>query len=229
MTKSTKSHLRGLSSLLENTFRVHELVARAMRGACVRQMAERKPAILPLPTVSAIPRVRTYHTKKPSRFVHALPARPLKVQGGREFSLSADGTTVISLISLCSHTDAHPNLNREVRHSPTWHSSESESALERFEPVAVVQQLPDGRGSVFARVAARRQGRDFKESGKLSLMTFAALFVSEKREKRKVSSSIFAGEQCSPPCLGDADFPPTQNHTKIKNFSKNLDMFTIVW
>ena len=31
------------------------------------------------------------------------------------------------------------------------------------------------------------------------------------------------------PCLGDADFPPTQNHTKIKNFSKNLDMFTIVW
>ena len=27
--------------------------------------------------------------------------------------------------------------NREVRHSPTWHSSESESALKRFEPVAV--------------------------------------------------------------------------------------------
>ena len=60
-------------------------------------------------------------------------------------------------ISLCSHTDAHPNLNREVCHSLTWHSSESESALERFEPVAVVQQLLDGRGSVFALVAARRQ------------------------------------------------------------------------
>ena len=29
------------------------------------------------------------------------------------------------------------NINREVRHSPTWHSSESESALERFEPAAV--------------------------------------------------------------------------------------------
>ena len=27
--------------------------------------------------------------------------------------------------------------NREVRHSPKWHSSESESALKRFEPVAV--------------------------------------------------------------------------------------------
>ena len=79
------------------------------------------------------------------------------MQGGRGFGLCADGTIKITFISLCSHTDAHPNLNREVRHSPTWHSSKSESALERFEPVAVVQQLPDGRGSVFARVAARRQ------------------------------------------------------------------------
>ena len=65
-------------------------------------------------------------------------------------------------ISLCSHPVPHPKLNREVRHSPTWHSSESESALERFEPVAVVQQLPDGWGSVFAPVAARRQGVFFK-------------------------------------------------------------------
>ena len=52
MTKSTKSHLRGLSSLLKNSFRVHELVARAVRGKCVRQMAERKPAILPLSAIS---------------------------------------------------------------------------------------------------------------------------------------------------------------------------------
>ena len=65
-------------------------------------------------------------------------------------------------ISLCSHPDAHLNLNREVRRSLTWHSSKSESALERFEPVAAVQQLPDGRGSVFAPVAARRQGVFFK-------------------------------------------------------------------
>ena len=140
--------------------------------------------------------------------MHALSARPLKVQGGRGWSLCVDGTIKITFISLCSHADAHPNLNREVRHSLTWHSSESESALERFEPVAVVQQLPDGRGSVFARFAARRQGRDFKESGKLSLMTFAAIFVSEKREKRKVSSSIFAGEQCSPPVSATPTFPP---------------------
>ena len=89
--------------------------------------------------------------------MHALSARPLKVHGGREFSLYADGTTVINLISLCSHTDAHPNLNREVRHSLTWHSSESESALERFEPVAAAMLWSDGQGTLFALVAARRQ------------------------------------------------------------------------
>ena len=65
-------------------------------------------------------------------------------------------------ISLCSHQYFRPNIDREVCHSLTWHSSKSESALERFEPVAAVQQLPDGRGSVFALVAARRQGVFFK-------------------------------------------------------------------
>ena len=77
--------------------------------------------------------------------------------GGRESNMCADGIIKISPISLCSHPDPHHHFNREVRHSLTWHSSKSESALERFEPVAVVQQLPDGRGSVFAPVAARRQ------------------------------------------------------------------------
>ena len=42
-------------------------------------------------------------------------------------------------ISPCSHPDLRQNINREVRRSLTWHSSESESALERFEPVAVVK------------------------------------------------------------------------------------------
>ncbi len=59
--------------------------------------------------------------------------------GGREFSLYADGIIKISPISLCSHQDTHPNLNREVRHSLTWHSSKSESALKRFERVAVTK------------------------------------------------------------------------------------------
>ena len=42
MTKSTKSHLRGLSTLLKNTLRVHEFVARAVRGECVRQSGKGK-------------------------------------------------------------------------------------------------------------------------------------------------------------------------------------------
>ena len=42
MKKSTKSHLRGLSSLLKNSFRVHELVAQAMRGECVRHRSNVK-------------------------------------------------------------------------------------------------------------------------------------------------------------------------------------------
>ena len=139
MTKSTKSHQRERSPLFENSSRVHELVARAVRGKHVRQMSERKPVVFLLSMASAIPRVRTYHTKKPSRFVHALSARPLKVRGGRESNMYADGTAEIHPISLCSHTDAHPNLNREVRHSLTWRSSESESARGRFEPVATVK------------------------------------------------------------------------------------------
>ena len=53
-------------------------------------------------------------------------------------------------ISLCSHPDTHPNLNREVRRSPTWHSSKSESALERFEPVAVNKLRLDGSLAMFA-------------------------------------------------------------------------------
>ena len=55
MTKSTKSHLRGFSILLKISFRVHELVARAVRGKCVRQMAERKPVVL------RSPRFQPYH------------------------------------------------------------------------------------------------------------------------------------------------------------------------
>ena len=89
--------------------------------------------------------------------MHALSARPHNRCGGRGWSLHADGTIKISPISLCSHPDTHPNFNREVRHSPTWHSSKSESALERFEPVAAAMLWSDGRGNVFARVAARRQ------------------------------------------------------------------------
>ena len=53
--KRGKSHLRGFSILLKIFFRVHELVARAMRGKCVRQIAKRKSAVL------RSPRFQLYH------------------------------------------------------------------------------------------------------------------------------------------------------------------------
>ena len=72
MTKSTKSQQGGLApSSFQTTGGVHELVAQAMRGKRVLQRTERKSAILPLSAILTIPRVRTYHTRKPSRFVHA--------------------------------------------------------------------------------------------------------------------------------------------------------------
>ena len=78
-TEYTKNHQRERSTLFEISPRVHELVARAMRGkrGAARQMTGQKSAVLLLSAALTIPRVRTYHTKKPSRFVHALSARPL--------------------------------------------------------------------------------------------------------------------------------------------------------
>ena len=181
---------------------MHELVARSSAWQVRATNGRAKVYSFALPAISIIPRVRTYHTKKPSRFVHALSARPLKVQGGREFSLYADGIIKISPISLCSHQDTHPNLNREVRHSLTWHSSKSESALERFEPVAAAMLWSDGRGTLFALVAARRQGVFFKRGelthtrsvcvgvaetgGKPSYMTFGTFGHAKVREKKSV-------------------------------------------
>ena len=165
MTKSTKSHLRGFSILLKIFFRVHELVAGSSAWQVRAANGRAKAGSFTASRNLILPRVRTYHTKKPSRFVHALSARPLKVQGGREWSKYADGTIKTNPISLCSHPNFCQKLNREVRRSLTWHSSESESALERFEPVAAAMLWSDGRGTLFAPVAARQQGRDFKERG----------------------------------------------------------------
>ena len=76
----------------------------------------------------------------------------------------------------------HPNLNREVRHSLTWHSSKSESALERFEPVAVVKLWFDGSLAMFApegdgclQRAKREDAGRFSKEGK-SLDDFCRAF-----------------------------------------------------
>ena len=57
---------------------------------------------------------------------------------------------------------------------------------------------------MFALVAARRQGEIYKRWN-ASYMTFAALFVSEKREKRKVTLCIVRVVVGADPCLGDAN------------------------
>ena len=105
----------------------------------------------------------------------------------------------ISPISLCSHPDAHHYSNREVRHSLTWHSSESESALERFEPVAVAVAMlwSDGRGILFAPVAARRQ-KVFKRGKHSSFCPFRSFRTSEKNTKRKVALCFFAANDVRP-------------------------------
>ena len=92
----------------------------------------------------------------------------------------------ISPISLCSHPDAHHYSNREVRHSLTWHSSESESALERFEHVAAATLQLDGRGTLFAPVAARRQ-KEFKRG----IDTYAKHVCWRRRDRGR---TLFASE-----------------------------------
>ena len=107
---------------------VHELVARAMRGEYVRHGAEQKSEVLPLLVISNIPRVRTYHTRKPSRFVHALPARPLKVHGGRgcdmcvnrikRYALFAPHPSACGCHLLPLSRRRRPNLLRKSVNSP---------------------------------------------------------------------------------------------------------------
>ena len=83
MTKSTKSHIRERSSLLYISSRVHELVARSSAWQVCAANGGAKVGGFAALRNFMLPRVRTHHTKKPSRFVHALSARPLKVHGGR--------------------------------------------------------------------------------------------------------------------------------------------------
>ena len=77
VTKSTKSHQRERSPLFESSFRVHELVARSSAWRARAANGKVKVGDFAALRNLILPRVRTYHTKKPSRFVHALLARPL--------------------------------------------------------------------------------------------------------------------------------------------------------
>ena len=101
MTKSTKSQQGGLTPSSFRTSVRRARVSRASRAWRVRAAnGKAKIGGFALSMASAIPRVRTYHTKKPSRFVHALPARPLdNGWRGRESNMCADGTKQEALLT----------------------------------------------------------------------------------------------------------------------------------
>ena len=61
MTKSTKSHIRERSPLLYISSRAHELVARTVRGECVRHVTERKSAVLRSPQLHTTTRANISH------------------------------------------------------------------------------------------------------------------------------------------------------------------------
>ena len=92
-----------------------------------------------------------------------------------------------------SQTSLHPhqNIDREAHHSPTWHGSESESALERFEPVAVVMLQSDGQGTLFApegddclqRAKREDTGRFSKEGKSLDDFWYFSSRKSTREEK----------------------------------------------
>ena len=121
--------------------------------------------------------------------------------GGRGFGKCADGTTVINLILLCSHPDAHLNLNREVHRSLTWHSSKSESALERFEPVAVDKLRSDGSLAMFAPEGdgclnrARREEAGRIHKAGTTLCDFWYFWSYKSTIKKKVTLCFFAGRR----------------------------------
>ena len=90
VTKSTKSHLRGLSSLLKNSFRVHELVVRAMRGKCVRQMAKLKSTMSYFPQPHTTTRANISHEEAEQIRAHIV-CTPAEKGGQAWGSLCADG------------------------------------------------------------------------------------------------------------------------------------------
>ena len=85
--------------------------------------------------ISAIPRVRTKCTRKPSRFVHALSARPLrKVWRGRESNMYADGMESVFFIFdvCCTRT-----LSYRSRRYPVSATPSNAPRMYQFPPLSV--------------------------------------------------------------------------------------------
>ena len=166
VTKSTKSHQRERSPLFANSSRVHELVARSSAWR-VRAAKDRAKVggFIALHSFIYTTRANISHEKAEQiRARIACTPAYIGVAGvglicaltkARIFASLLQWEKVARFtatdevlpkciaeanpISLCSHPYFCHYFNREVRHSLTWHSSESESARGRFEPVAVVK------------------------------------------------------------------------------------------
>ena len=118
--KSTKSQQGGLTpSSFRTSCGVHELVAISSAWRVRVTNSKAKVGGFALSEISAIPRVRTYHTRKPSRFVHALSARPHNRVGGREFSLYADEIRAFCQPSPVGEGDARSVTDEESFYKET--------------------------------------------------------------------------------------------------------------
>ena len=108
MTKSTKSHLRGLSSLLKNTLRVHELVAKSIAWQVCAAKDRMKVGGFTAPHgFSYTTRANISHEKAEQIRARIACTPAEKKRGGRGSGTCADGTIKINPISLCSHPDTH--------------------------------------------------------------------------------------------------------------------------
>ena len=115
-------------------------VSRASHAWCVRAANGRaKAGDFAAPHSLILPRVRTYHTKEPSRFVHALSARPLKVQGGRDSSTCADGSR-----NFCQPSPAGEGVARSVTDEVLLYLYCKKTYFAMFAPILLPKSQPRG-------------------------------------------------------------------------------------
>ena len=99
--KSTKSHIRECSPLLYISSRVHELVAQAMRGKCVRQMAKLKSTMSYFPQPHTTTRANISH-EEAEQIRARIVCTPAEKGGQAWGSLCADGIENLTVIDTSS-------------------------------------------------------------------------------------------------------------------------------
>ena len=171
-----------------------------------------------------LPRVRTYHTKEPSRFVHALPARPLKVQGGRGFGLFVDGIGVISAILSIGYTRViscrgrrldDPLLSRGEHCSPAKRHKDT-FILSYFSMTKRTKSQQGGltpssfrtTGGVHELVARAMRGKCVRYGTMMQVGSFAALhsfiYTTRANTAHEKAEQIRARIACTPAYKGAA-------------------------